>query len=91
MSERRDRIESKLREELAATEIEVIDESHLHAGHAGAREGGGHFRVNIVSQRFAGLNRVAAQRLVYQILETEMKGEIHALSITARAPDAGTS
>ena len=91
MSERRDHIEARLREELAATEIEVIDESHLHAGHAGAREGGGHFRVNIVSEKFVGLNRVAAQRLVYEILAEEMKSEIHALSITARAPDASSS
>lgn len=91
MSERRERIEAKLRDELDAIEIEVIDESHLHAGHAGAREGGGHFRVDIVSDRFAGLSRVAAQRLIYQILADEMKGEIHALSITARAPDAANA
>lgn len=91
MSERRERIEAKLRKELNAVAIEVIDESHLHAGHAGAREGGGHFRVDVVSERFAGLSRIAAQRLIYQILAEEMKGEIHALSITARAPDAATA
>lgn len=91
MSERSDKIEAKLREALDAVEIEVVDESHLHAGHVGAREGGGHFRVSIVSERFAGLGRVAAQRLVYQILESEMKHEIHALSITASAPEAGLS
>ncbi len=85
MSERGARIEAKLRAELDPTEIEVVDESHLHAGHAGARSGGGHFRVSIVSERFAGLNRVQAQRLIYKILEAEMKSEIHALSITARA------
>lgn len=90
MSERRDKIEAKLKQELDAIEIEVIDESHLHAGHAGAREGGGHFRVKIVSERFVGLGRVASQRLVYQILEAEMKHEIHALSITARAPQTGS-
>ena len=88
MSERSHKIEAKLKQELDALEIEVIDESHLHAGHVGAREGGGHFRVDIVSERFAGLGRVAAQRLVYQVLEAEMKAEIHALSITARAPSA---
>ena len=54
-----------------------------------AREGGGHFRVTVVSSHFAGLNRVQAQRLVYKILEDEMKSEIHALSINASAPDAG--
>jgi len=90
MAERRARIEDKLRRELEASEIEVIDESHLHAGHAGAREGAGHFRVRVVSQKFAGLSRVAAQRLVYGILADEMKHEIHALSIDARAPEQPT-
>ncbi len=86
--DRRERIEEKLRRELEAIEIEVIDDSHLHAGHAGAREGGGHFRVRIVSRAFEGKNRVAAQRLVYGVLAEEMKSEIHALSIDARAPNA---
>jgi len=85
VSARRDHIEAKLRKELNAIEIEVIDESHLHAGH---REGGGHFRVEVVSDRFEGLSRIAAQRLIFEILAEEMKGEIHALSITARAPSA---
>jgi BolA protein len=88
MSDRRSNIEDKLRRELNASEIEVIDESHLHAGHAGAREGGGHFRVTIVSQEFAGMNRVQAQRLIYKVLANEMKSEIHALSIKASAPAA---
>ena len=88
MTERRDRIEAKLREELSASELEVIDESHLHAGHVGAREGGGHFRVTIVSERFTGLSRIEAQRLVFAVLEAEMKDEIHALSVTTRAPRA---
>lgn len=87
--DRRSHIETKLRLELEASEIEVIDESHLHAGHVGAREGGGHFKVTIVSPHFAGLNRVQAQRLVYKILEDEMKSEIHALSIKASAPATG--
>jgi BolA protein len=86
MSDRRTHIENKLRRELNASEIEVVDESHLHAGHVGAREGGGHFRVTVVSQKFAGLGRLQAQRLVYKILEDEMKSEIHALSIKAAAP-----
>jgi len=88
MKDRRSRIEEKLRRALDAREIEVIDESHLHAGHAGAREGGGHFRVTVISEQFAGLNRVASQRLIYGILAEEMKSEIHALSIKASAPDA---
>jgi BolA protein len=86
MSARLEKIEARLREELEPVHLEVIDESHLHAGHAGAREGGGHFRATIVSDRFEGLTRVQAQRLVYQILEHEMKGEIHALAIKAMTP-----
>jgi BolA protein len=80
-SDRRARIEAKLRQELEADFVEVIDESHLHAGHAGARSGGGHFRATIVSDRFEGLGAVAAQRLVYGALADEMGSEIHALSL----------
>ncbi len=85
--DRRGRIEQKLREALDAAHIELIDESHLHAGHAGARSGGGHFRATIVSERFAGLSKVQAQRLVFQTLAEEMKGEIHALSMTTWTPE----
>ena len=85
--DRRARIEAKLREGLDASHVEVVDESHLHVGHAGAREGGGHFRATIVSERFGGLSKVQAQRLVYQTLADEMKGEIHALSMTTLTPD----
>ena len=83
---RRARIESKLRERLEAEHVEVIDESHLHVGHAGAASGAGHFAATISSARFAGLSRVAAQRLVYEALSDEMGGEIHALRITTRVP-----
>jgi BolA protein len=86
-SGRRERIESKLREGLEALHVEVIDESHLHAGHAGARAGGGHFRATIVSDRFEGLSAVAAQRLVYGVLADEMGTEIHALSMTTLTSD----
>jgi BolA protein len=86
-TDRRERIEQKLRERLAAEHVEVVDESHLHAGHAGARSGGGHFRALIVSERFAGLSSVDAQRLVYEALDDEMGGEIHALSIRTLTPD----
>ena len=79
--DRRTRIEAKLREGFEAAFVEVIDESHLHAGHAGARSGGGHFRATIVSDRFEGLSSVEAQRLVYALLEDEMGSEIHALSM----------
>ena len=81
------RIEQKLREGLEAVHLEVVDESHLHAGHAGAASGGGHFRATIVSARFAGLSKVQAQRLVYQTLADEMAGEIHALSMTTLTPE----
>jgi BolA protein len=86
--DRRSRIEARLAEHFECSHLEVVDESHLHAGHAGAREGGGHFRVTIVSQEFAGMNRVQAQRLIYKVLANEMKSEIHALSIKASAPAA---
>ena len=85
---RRARIEAKLRERLAATHIEVEDESQLHAGHAGAASGAGHFRATIVSPRFDGMNRVQAQRLVYASLEDEMGAEIHAFAMKTYTPDA---
>ncbi len=78
-----------IKERLATLEpehVEVIDDSAQHAGHAGARSGGGHYRLLIVSPRFAGLVTMARHRLVYDALGTLMDGDIHALSITARAP-----
>lgn len=86
MSDRRSRIEEKLARELEVLHLEVVDESHLHAGHEGARSGGGHFRATIVSSRFEGLSKLEAQRLVYGILSEEMAGEIHALSMTTLTP-----
>lgn len=70
---------------LQPVSLEVDDDSHLHAGHAGAREGR-HFSVRLVSDRFAGLNRVARHRLVYDSLGILMGSGIHALAIDARAP-----
>jgi len=67
--------------------IEIQDDSAKHAGHAGARSGGGHFRLQIVSPRFAGLRTMGRHRLVYDALGPLMKREIHALSITAKTPD----
>ena len=84
----RERVEGRLRERLETTHLEVIDESHLHAGHAGAREGGGHFRAIIVSPRFEGMNRVRAQQLVFQVVEDWMGKEIHALSMKTFTPEA---
>ena len=67
--------------------VEIIDDSAKHAGHAGARGGGGHFRLVIVSPHFAGCRTMERHRLVYDALGSLMKREIHALGITARTPD----
>ena len=80
-------IRERLTAALDPVDLEVIDESHLHAGHAGARGGGGHYAVTIVSPRFRGENMVVRHRMVYQALGDAMGGEIHALSITALSPD----
>lgn len=71
---------------LAPLELEVVDESAAHAGHAGAREGG-HFRLRVVAAVFAGRNTVARHRLVYEAAGDLMRGRIHALAIEALAPD----
>jgi BolA protein len=86
--ERRNRIEAKLVSGLETTHIEVVDESHLHAGHAGAQSGAGHFRAVIVSERFEGLSRIKAQQLVFATLGDEMGEEIHAFSMKTFTPDA---
>ena len=78
-------IERELRATLQPELLDVQDDSHLHAGHAGAREGR-HFSVRIVSGRFAGLSRVARHRLVYDALHALIPRGIHALAIDARAP-----
>ena len=83
----REAIETRLRESLAATHVEVVDESHLHAGHVGAKSGGGHVRAVIVSEKFAGLSRVKAQQLVYGAMGVWMGKEIHALSMQTWTPD----
>ncbi len=80
-----DRIREKL-DVLAPLQLELIDESHLHAGHAGARSGGGHYRLSIVSSAFSGKNTVARHRLVYEALGEMMHKDIHALAIQARTP-----
>lgn len=72
---------------LSPTRLELIDDSHLHAGHAGARSGGGHFRLTIVSECFRGKNTVARHRIVYDALGEMMRREIHALAIQARSPE----
>lgn len=72
---------------LAPSSLELIDDSHLHAGHAGARSGGGHYRLTIVSAAFKDKNTVARHRLVYDALGDMMRREIHALAIQARTSD----
>ena len=76
-------IVSRLREHLSAESVEIEDQSHLHAGHAGAAGGGGHYEVTIVASCFKGLNTLARHRLVYEAVGELMKKEIHALSIQA--------
>ena len=80
-------IENKLKGAFAPLVLNVIDESHLHAGHVGARPGGEtHFRVQIVSAAFDGCSRVDRQRLVYDVLRDELAGPVHALSVAATPP-----
>ncbi len=80
---RPDRIRACIREHFEDARIELIDESHLHVGHAGAREGKGHFRLHLVSNRFEGLRPLQRHQLVYQALGELMQTEIHALNIVA--------
>lgn len=88
-------IEDMIRERLSRLgpeSVEVFDDSREHAGHAGAREGGGHFQLVIVSREFAGKSAVARHRLVYDALSDLMPKRIHALAIRAYAPEEmGTS
>ena len=81
-----ERIEQALRQAFPDAQLQIEDESHLHAGHAGAATGRGHFRLRIVSSAFAGLMPIARHRAVYAALGGLMQTEIHALSIDARLP-----
>ena len=79
-------IRRKLNDAFDPQLLDVIDESHLHEGHVGARpEGETHFRVELVSPRFQGVTRVEAQRMVNKVLAEELAGPVHALSISAKA------
>lgn len=83
-----DSIRQKLTTAIAPERMEIIDESHLHAGHAGAREGGeSHFRLEIVAAAFEGHSRVARQRMIYDILAEELGAGLHALTLSTRTPD----
>lgn len=82
-----DRIRAKLTAALAPARLDLVDESHLHRGHAGHDpRGETHFRLTIVSAAFAGKSRVERQRLVYGALASELAERVHALSIAAKAP-----
>jgi BolA protein len=85
-TERLERLRALLQAALVPQQLEVVDESHLHAGHAGAASGGGHYRVKIVSERFEGQRLVMRHRLVYDAVQGMMHTDIHALAITAFAP-----
>ena len=81
---------ARLRERLSTLQpqsLEIEDESHLHAGHAGARSGGGHYRLHIVAAAFAGKNTVTRHRLIYDAAGDLMRGAVHALSIRALTPE----
>jgi BolA protein len=80
-------IRDRLNDALVPEMLEIEDESHLHAGHAGARDGRGHFRVTVVSPRFAGLSRIARHRLVFAALGDLMQTDIHALTLQAFSPE----
>jgi BolA protein len=82
-----DAIQDKLQAAFQPTRLEIVDDSARHSGHAGAREGGeSHFNVTIEAPAFAGMNKVARQRMVYRALAEELAGPVHALSLKALAP-----
>jgi BolA protein len=83
------RIEQALRAAFPDSTFALVDESHLHRGHAGAREGKGHFRLSIASAAFANQLPLARHRRVFAALAALMETDIHALSIDARTPDQG--
>jgi BolA protein len=84
----KERIERRLTEAFQPQRLDVIDESHKHSGHAGAREGGEtHFRVRVVSDAFTGKRQVERHRLVYEALKAEMAERVHALALTTSTPE----
>ena len=87
MSDRAEMIRARLDAALAPDALDIEDESHRHAGHAGARDGRGHFRVRIVSAAFSGKSALARHRAVYAALGDLMQTDIHALAIDARTPE----
>lgn len=86
-----DDIRQRLEAAFPGARIEIADDSHKHAGHAGARGGAGHFSVRLVTSAFAGLRTVARHRLVYDCLRDWMPQRIHALAIDARTPEEASN
>ncbi len=86
-SDREQRLRTRLQTSFAPSQLLIEDESHLHAGHAGAADGHGHFRVRIVAEAFRGVPTVARHRLVYAAVGDLMQTDIHALAIEALSPD----
>ena len=86
-AERVAEIRSRLQAACDPSELEVIDDSRRHAGHAGARDGRGHFNVRISSQQFSGKRTVERHRMVYAALGSMMQTDIHALGVIATSPD----
>lgn len=87
-SGRAQRLRQRLETHFAPTVLVIEDESHLHAGHAGAAAGHGHFRIRIVAETFRNMSPVARHRLVYAAVEDLLKTDIHALAIEASPPPA---
>jgi BolA protein len=79
-------IRERLEAAFAPTALEIVDDSHRHVGHAGARDGRGHFTVKIVSSKFVGTKPLERHRMVYEALGSLMLTDIHALSVVAQAP-----
>lgn len=86
-AERVQQIHARLEAVFSPSHLQVKDQSHLHAGHAGARDGMGHFEATIVADAFAGKSRIERHRLVFAALGPMMQTDIHALKINAYAPD----
>lgn len=84
---REERITQLLSQALPDASIDIENESHLHAGHAGAEDGRGHFRLKIISEKFTGKRSLQRHQLIYQILDDMMQSDIHALAIDAKTPD----
>lgn len=87
MSDRIERIRARLQTGLDTDDISIVDESHKHVGHPGARSGLGHFAVTVRSPLFAGQSQIGRHRMVYEALGDLMQTDIHAVSIRALAPD----